>query len=422
MSSADAEDNEDDGAEDDGSGRADYLAWLCADTSWQLGSVIGTFAFMMVALDVTGSTAQAGLVSTVAGGAAAALSVPGGMAMDRVDRRGAIIASGVLRAVLYTAVAVMCATGHAGLGVLMVCGALAGLITGVFGTASDAALPSVVSGERLPGALAVNRGRDGVVNIVGQPISGILLALGSRAPFVASVIGALGQAAGISRVRTDLHPLSGDGDHGDAPRAPQTPVTWELLLRVLLQPISLALLGSAVLLNVQVLLLVDGMQMALRIAGASTAAVGLLNTVMAAGVLVGALPASWIIRRVRAGWIIVVGSLLCTVVVVPALVHSGRAVQVVTMALIGLPAATMNGCAFGYVQHVVPKAGQGRALALVGLIIAVISAAVPVTAGVLLEVGGLRLCLLVALLLGALATLVAVAVSPVRRLARVAEW
>ena len=92
------------------------------------------------------------------------------------------------------------------------------------------------------------------------------------------------------------------------------------------------------------------------------------------------------------------------------------------MALIGLPAATMNGCAFGYVQHVVPKAGQGRALALVGLIIAVISAAVPVTAGVLLEVGGLRLCLLVALLLGALATLVAVAVSPVRRLARVAEW
>lgn len=404
-----------------GSRRTDYLAWLCADTSWQLGSVVGTFALTMVALDVTGSTAQAGLVSTVAGLAAAALSIPGGMAMDRVDRRWAIIASGTLRAVLYTAVALMCVTGKLSLGLLAGCAGAAGLITGVFGTASDAALPSIVSGERLPGALAVNRGRDGVVNIVGQPISGLLLALGSWVPFVASVVGALGQAVGISRVRADLHPLADDG-HSAAPAAPEAAVTWRCLLRILTRPAALALASSALLLNVQVLLLIDSMQMALRVAGASTAAVGLLNTFMAAGVLVGALPASWLIQRVRAGRIIAVGSLLCALVVVPVLVQPGPAVQAVTLALVGMPTATTSGCTFGYIQHVVPKAGQGRALALVGLVIAAISAAVPVTAGVLLELGGLRLCVLVALGLGVAATAVVVAVTPARQLARASEW
>ncbi|WP_136313523.1 MFS transporter [Actinomyces procaprae] len=401
--------------------RTDYLAWLCADTSWQLGSVVGTFALTMVALDVTGSTAQAGLVSTVAGLAAAALSIPGGVAMDRVDRRWAIIASGMLRAVLYSAVALMCVTGKLSLGLLAGCAGAAGLITGVFGTASDAALPSIVSGERLPGALAVNRGRDGVVNIIGQPISGLFLAVGSWVPFVASVVGALGQAVGISRVRADLHPLADDAHSAAAP-APERAVTWRCLLRILTRPAVLALASSAMLSNLEVLLLIDGMQMALRVAGASTAAVGLLNTFMAVGLLVGALPASWLIQRVRAGRIIAVGSLLCTLLVLPVLVQPRPVVQAVTLALVGLPTAATSGCTFGYIQHVVPKAGQGRALALVGLVIAAISAVVPVTAGVLLELGGLRLCVLVALGLGAAATAVVVAVTPARRLARASEW
>ena len=403
------------------SSHGDYAAWLCADTSWQFGSAVGTFALMMVALDITGSAARAGLVSTIAGVAATVLSIPGGMAVDRVDRREAIIISGGLRAVLYTGVAVLCVTGRLGFGALAVSGTLAGIITGVFGTASDAALPSIVSTERLPGAVAVNRGRDGVVNIVGQPVSGLLLVLGSWVPFAVSALGAVGQAIGISRVKVDLHPLAGERIDGASP--PQAmPVAWRHLIKVLYRSECLALLGSAVFLNVQVVLLVYGMQLSLRIEGASTAAVGLINTVMAAGVLVGALPASRIIRRIRAGRIVVVGSLLCALAVVPVLVSSGRGTAVVTMALIGLPAATLNGCIFGYLQHVVPTAGQGRVLALVNLVIAIISAVVPVIAGTLIEVGGLSACVIVALLLGVLATLVAAGVAPVRQLARVAEW
>lgn len=207
--------------------RRDYAAWLCADTSWQVGSGVGTFALMMVALDLTGSSVKAGWVATTAGAVAALMALPGGAIVDRRDRRWCLTVAGLARAGLYGVVLLLLATGHVTLGALVLCGGLAGLITGLFGTASDAALPDVVGREDVPRAVTLNRGRDGVVSLLNEPLSGALLGAASWLPFAVTVLGAVGQVLGIRLVRADLsaqHEAEAEKDAGRVRSAPLS--TW----------------------------------------------------------------------------------------------------------------------------------------------------------------------------------------------------
>lgn len=172
----------------------------------------------------------------------------------------------------------------------------------------------------------------------------------------------------------------------------------------------------------QVAVLLYGIQMSQRLAGSSALSVGVLNAAMAAGVLLGALPASWLLRRVPGGTILLVGSVLSAVAVVPALVAPGRMGFMAAFVLVGLPAAAMDGIALGYVQHMTPRDGQGRMLALLALAVTGVAAAAPLLAGVLVELGRARLCLLAAEVLALMATVAILAVGGVRRLGRVSEW
>ncbi|MDN6429843.1 MAG: MFS transporter, partial [Propionibacterium sp.] len=188
-------------------GDRDYLAWFAADTSWAFGTGVRSFAMLLVSFAVTGSAAQAGLISTVSTVCALVATVPGGVLVDRWDRRTSLITSGILRLVLCLLAALTWEMGAMDTAVLYVVGIGLGVVSGLFGTASDAALKSVVTGAQLPQAVSANQGRDGAVSLVASPISGALMAVSNALPFAVAAGAALIQVVATRVIRADLRPI-----------------------------------------------------------------------------------------------------------------------------------------------------------------------------------------------------------------------
>lgn len=74
-------------------GNRDYLILLTGQTISGTGASMGMFVFPLVALQITGSTVQAGLVGTAAGLAQWLLGLPAGALVDRWHRRKVMLAS-----------------------------------------------------------------------------------------------------------------------------------------------------------------------------------------------------------------------------------------------------------------------------------------------------------------------------------------
>ena len=88
----------------------DYLLWFSSDVVGDLGSSLRAFAMPLIAYAVTGSATQAGLVGTLTSVAFLAATVPGGVLVDRVDRKLLILVGQLLRATVYALAALAWAT------------------------------------------------------------------------------------------------------------------------------------------------------------------------------------------------------------------------------------------------------------------------------------------------------------------------
>jgi len=98
----------------------DYLILLIGQTISGTGASMGMFVFPLVALQITGSTVQAGLVGTAAGLAQWLLGLPAGALVDRWPRRRVMLASEGTGAVLFGSLVVASALGHLTLAHLLV--------------------------------------------------------------------------------------------------------------------------------------------------------------------------------------------------------------------------------------------------------------------------------------------------------------
>ena len=167
------------------------------------------FAVPLVTLVVTGEPALAGLVAAAGALGRVAGTLPGGVLADRHDRRRLMVLGGLLGAGLTGLLVAAFLAGVLGTGWLLAANAAIGLRTGLFGSASNAALPAVVDKRRLGAALSANQGRDAGIAMGAGPASGALLAAGTVLPLVVSSVGHLVAAVSASRIRADLHPRAG---------------------------------------------------------------------------------------------------------------------------------------------------------------------------------------------------------------------
>lgn len=361
----------------------EYLKWLAGDLLLDMGTGIGAFAFPLVTFAVTDSLGATGMVALVQGLGAVIGIVPGGLLSDRVERRRLRLLAGATGALLQAVLVAVLLAGRAGAAVLAVIAFLDRLRGSLLGNASNAMLKQLVPPALLPRAVSVNQGREAAVEMGSGPAGGALLGLSIAFPPLAQLLGNLGSLVATLTMRRRYRPRA----EGAAP------TRWRDDLRDAVawmgsQPIRLQMLAIASSVNLGANGLIFAVLLDLADAGVSATRIGLLNTVLAAAILVGAFAAPRLVDSVPTGILTIAPVLLMALVgaflpFAPSMLWIGAAYAVLG---IGLPA--INASSQGFFTHITPVSMQGRVSALMRLVSSSLTPLAPAVAGWGLELVG----------------------------------
>lgn len=411
----------------------DYLAWFVADTSWQLGGSIRAFAMLLVSYAVTGSSVQAGLITTVSTVVSLLLTLPGGVLVDRWDRRLSLTVAGLSRAAVLGAAAAAWWCGVLTTPLLYAVAVSTGALTGLFSTASNAALKSVVPTADLPRAAAANQGRDAAVNLMGAPLSGVLIKVSYALPFLAGAVGALLQAVATRFIRADLRPRPEEPQEAgtaatdasaSSPAARPCAVADLLSGFAVFRQIEVLprLVTALVLANTGIQALLVGITLTLQSSGTPAWQIGLLDAALGVGMLAGALAASPLVSRAPSGRLIIWGFLLTTALFMPLSFTHDMRVMLTLLAGVGLALPAVNGALGGYMQAQIPAEMQGRAISAIDLVMSCVPALMPAVVGVGLARLGSGTTLAMTCVLFPAAAAVLASSRPIRQLPRPDQW
>ncbi len=180
----------------------DYLLLWSGQAISSLGSNVSAFAYPLLALFLTGSPAQAGLMGALYTLPYVVLSLPVGALIDRWDRKRVMILCDVGRALILGSIPLAYALGHLTMAQLYVTTLLEGSLFVCFNIAELACLPRVVSKEQLPAANGQNQASMITAGLVGSPLSGALYTLSRMLPFLADAISYAFSVASLFFIRT----------------------------------------------------------------------------------------------------------------------------------------------------------------------------------------------------------------------------
>lgn len=422
-----------------------YPLWLSVDTSAQLSSSLGSFAVPLLALAVTGSPTQAGVIGAVGLLGRASSTLTGGTLADRHPRGTLLVIGGITGLLLALALTALSVAHALGFAVLLVLNLALNVRAGLFGPASDAALKDVVPLTALGRAQAANEGRDAVLSLGASPLGGVLLGVGpwliGAAMTACQVLttlcalvlrgrlprgAAAGRAPGSETVPAAA-PVAAPDALPDAVPAPAAgPVTPRGLLGALgwmwaRRDLRGVLVLSTVV-NLGFLLITTTTIYSLQQAGAAPVSIGLVSAGIGAGSLLGSLAAVPLVRRVPAGMLTVSGMALFTLgcAAVPLLNAPLALALVLAVAMLGVPA--LNAALLGYTMVITPSALLGRVSAVIQTAALGATPLAPLLAGTGLDTVGRTPTLLFGVALCAVATIATCCVRELRRLPAEAEW
>jgi MFS family permease len=182
----------------------DFRAFLAARALTSLSSLMLTVAVGWHVYDLTGSAFALGMVGLAQFLPALLLSLPGGLAADRFERRTILLGGSFLEvAVALLLLAISLAPG-ARAGWIFPVIALIGVGQAFLGPASQSLVPFLVSREEFPRAVAWNSSTFQVATIAGPAIGGLLYAFGPACVYAVSAGCYACAAFLISRVRARL--------------------------------------------------------------------------------------------------------------------------------------------------------------------------------------------------------------------------
>lgn len=153
-----------------------YLLWLASDTGSALGIAIHSFVIPLIALFITNSPAQAGIIGALGMLGRMLGTLPGGVIADRYDRRRLMMLGSGLGLLIGLALTLAAATQQLNFATLVGLHLIMSVRNGLFASTSDAALKDLLPDAQLGSALAANQGRDAVVALAGGPLGGVLMA------------------------------------------------------------------------------------------------------------------------------------------------------------------------------------------------------------------------------------------------------
>ncbi|MFF3766662.1 MFS transporter [Streptomyces sp. NPDC001922] len=310
--------------------------WTAAVVS-RFGDALRGAALPLLAYGLTDSPLLISLVTAAGLAPWLLFGLLGGAVADRVDQRRAMWAVDTVRALLMAAFAVLVATGHASIALLILLAFALTTLQTLFDNAATALLPSVVPRAALGRANArLMTGQEAAHRFVGAPLVPVLLGVGLAAPYAVDAVSYLLAAVLVASVRT----AAPERD----PRPPGATLRRDIAdgLRALWRhPVLRALCLSTAVCNVAIGALIGTLVLLVKgRLGAGDTGYALVITVYGVGTVAGGLLASRITERLGRTRVLLAGGL----------VQTGCLLALGTLP--GLPAATVALGIFGFVGMV----------------------------------------------------------------------
>jgi len=380
----------------------DFLLLRVGQAVSVAGSGVSGLAFPLLALTITHSTIAAGLVGFFGSAPRLLFTLPGGVLVDRWDRRRTMMLCDTGRALALGSVALTLCVGVLPVVQLDIVAFVEGSLSVVFGLAESAAIPRVVPPDQLTEAASINQATDQIGSLVGPPLGGLLYGLAHLLPFAVDAVSYVLSVLSLQFVVTPLQEVRQRSNQRVLSEVGEG-VRWAWhhpFLRV-----SVFLLGGinflAAAQSLAVIVLV-------RHLGATPPQIGLVFTIYSLGGLLGSLVAGRVGRHVRLGMV-----LICVqwgfALLFPLYT---LAPNYIIVGIIGAAMVAMGICwnvlAIGYLAGLIPDALQGRVRGAMQLVPGSLLSLGPLFAGVMLQVAGLHATFLV---FGALAAILALIAS-----------
>jgi MFS family permease len=162
--------------------------WM-STVSTSLGQWMQSTAIGWLALDLSNRSSFVGLVAFAAGIPFLLVSIPGGLLLDRYDRRKVLIVCQAVAAVCAILISVDVITGFVRAWHLLLFAFLNGSLQAIMNPAQQAIVPSLVSRERLTNGIALMGAGQNMTRVVGPSVAGAIIGFaGTGAAFFCQAI------------------------------------------------------------------------------------------------------------------------------------------------------------------------------------------------------------------------------------------
>ena len=180
----------------------DFVLMQAGQLLSAIGTASTTVAYPLLALAVTHSPARAGWVTFARVVPSLLVSLPGGVAADRLNRKKLMIVSDTCRAAAVGSLAVTILLGDLRFWLIPVVAFVEGTFTALFSSSAAGALRSVVPASQLPAAVATQQGRSATASLAGPPIGGALFGISRALPFIADAASYVFSVLSLILIRT----------------------------------------------------------------------------------------------------------------------------------------------------------------------------------------------------------------------------
>jgi len=352
------------------------LLWTSQCLS-DLGGAIATLAIPLLVLELTGSPVKAGTVGTAAQVARLLCRLPSGVLADRFNRRLALLTCDVIRLLAFVVLAAAVATRHAGLTTIVVVGLIDAVCGSLFNTTEHAALRSIVPATQLPDAVARNEARSYGTSLAGPPLGGLLFGITHTLPFIGNALSYLASLIGIAMIRKPLQSERPDQHPG------HTAALLEGLRFVFGNPFLRSVLIIAAPLNFALHGSIFTIIITLQTHDVPPGVIGLTETIVGAGGLIGALAAPTVQRWFSFATLIRCLCWAATLFLALSALLTASVAAAAPIALAIFVGPACNAALFGYQAAITPDRLQGRVLSVIFLVAMSAAAAAPLLAGLL---------------------------------------
>ncbi|MEV6447965.1 MFS transporter [Amycolatopsis sp. NPDC051716] len=380
-----------------------FAVFWAVQTTSALGDAFALVALPLLVLQATGSVAQMGLLTGVAGAGAIVTGLFAGMVVDRTDRRRLMIWCDVARAVLYGAIPV-CWAIDPQVWLLYVVMAFASVFSMLFQVGYVTAVANLVDRDRIVEANSRLQTTDAVAHVAGPVLAGAVAAsLGSTVAIALDAVSFAVSVAGLVSIRLRSRAV----DPGEAPAWRDVRTSFVTGLRFLWA--SPVLRAVTILLTVITFLslgLLDVFIYRVRTElGHGESAVGYLLGFAGAGTILGAALTARLRRRWGFGACWLTSYVVCGIAVAVLGVTGGLAVADGAALAYGAGMALAGICSMSLRQQLTPDHLLGRvtaafwtlhsALGPIGAVVLTALVAQFGARGPLLAVGGVFLVVVV---------------------------